>query len=661
MRQRLMNVSLTTTFAVVSLVAFLGLGVVLTVGTTSFLRDQGVSDARQTAEVVTHLAVEHNFPSAAAPMFRAPLRAGESRTIDTSISGSRPAVRNLRLWGPNGNLVYSSIGIVDTAHSPQSGAFDDALRGGVSARIDADPAQVSGRGDVVDVFVPVRSVDSVVGVAQVTLPYSDTEGRIESASRKIAALVGLGLLLVWLILFRAVHRASQRLRRQSSDNAQLALHDPLTGLPNRRLLSERLERAALLSTRTGACVALMLLDLDRFKEVNDTLGHKHGDILLRDVADRLKTAVRDMDTVARLGGDEFAILLPSVARVEDAEALGRRVLDVFMEPFEIEGLALHVDASIGIAVLPDHADDAETVMQRADVAMYVAKAAHIGIATYSADDDAHNTERLVLLGDLRRALDRPGELEVYFQPKVNLRSGEVVGLEALLRWHHPTNGLILPDDFIPLAERTGLIHPLTRKVLELVVTQLAAWDREGREVPVAVNLSGRNLNEPRLVDFIADLLDRHAVHPVLLELEVTESAMIEDPNAAREVLNQLSSLGLQISVDDFGTGYTSMAQLERLPLRALKIDKSFVWRMLEDPGGAVLVKAIIDLAHEFNLLVVAEGVEEEPLLAELRRLGCDVAQGFHWSEAVPASEVHTVLDRICVARGRETARVQSDA
>ena len=218
------------------------------------------------------------------------------------------------------------------------------------------------------------------------------------------------------------------------------------------------------------------------------------------------------------------------------------------------------------------------------------------------------------------------------------------------------HGLIMPDDFIPLAERTGLIHPLTRHVLDLVVRQVAEWDREGREVPVAVNLSGRNLNEPRFVDFIADLLDRHGVHPCLLELEITESAIIDDPAGAQQMLNRLAALGLQISVDDFGTGYTSMAQLEQLPLRALKIDRSFVWRMLDDPGGAVLVKAIIDLAHEFNLVVVAEGVEQEPMIAELRRLGCDIAQGFHWSEAVPGAEVHDVLDRICVARGRDTPR-----
>jgi len=397
-------------------------------------------------------------------------------------------------------------------------------------------------------------------------------------AEELLARVGVGRRVVDL------HR---QIEEQNRLLEELAVTDTLTGLPNRRLLAERLERASIISQRTGARVGLLLLDIDRFKEVNDTLGHDRGDQLLRQVADRLVGAVRDMDTVARLGGDEFAILLPSVARVEDAEELSRRVIDAFDASFELEGLDLHVDASIGLAVLPDHADDVTSMMQRADVAMYVAKSAHIGMSTYSSESDAHNTERLVLLGDLRHALDVEGELEIFYQPKVNLTSGEVVGLEALLRWNHPVHGLVMPDDFIPLAERTGLIHPLTRHVLELVVKQVSEWDRAGREVPVAVNLSGRNLNEPRFVDYIADLLDRYAVHPCLLELEITESAMIDDPAGAQAMLNRLASLGLQISVDDFGTGYTSMAQLERLPLRALKIDRSFVWRMLDDPSGAV--------------------------------------------------------------------------
>jgi diguanylate cyclase (GGDEF)-like protein len=648
-----MRRSLTTTFAVVSLAAFLALGVVLSLGMNKLLHEQGLSDAKSTAHVVTNLGVEHNFPSAGPGLFRQPLSAKQARLVDVSIAGSRPAVRHLRLWSPTGELVYSSVGIADQAKAPAASAFRAALDDRVGVNIDTTTSR-GGNMDVVNVYVPVHLRDLVMGVAQVTMPYADTEARVAAASKKIAGLIFAGLLLVWLILFRVVHRASTRLRSQAEENERLALHDPLTGLPNRRLLSERLERAALLSHRTGARVGLLMLDLDRFKEVNDTLGHDRGDQLLKQVAERLVLAVRAMDTVARLGGDEFAILLPSFARIEDAEELGRRVVAVFDQSFELEGLDLHVDASLGLAVLPDHADDVTSMMQRADVAMYVAKASHIGLSTYSSESDAHNTERLVLLGDLRHALDVEGELEVFYQPKVNLASGEVVGLEALLRWNHPVHGLVMPDDFVPLAERTGLIHPLTRHVLDIVVRQVAEWDRAGKEVPVAVNLSGRNLNEPRFVDFIADLLDRHCVHPCLLELEITESAMIDDPAGAQQMLNRLAALGLQISVDDFGTGYTSMAQLERLPLRALKIDRSFVWRMLDDPGGAVLVKAIIDLAHEFNLVVVAEGVEQEPMLAELRRLGCDIAQGFHWSEAVPGAEVHGVLDRICVARGRES-------
>jgi diguanylate cyclase (GGDEF)-like protein len=644
--------SLTSAFALVSFLSFTVLGLVLVTGTNDLLRLQGIDDATETAEITTELAVRQNLDRDVG--LAGALSPAQVRAVDSAIAAARPSVRHVRIWTVDGTPVYSSLGIVDREPRPASAEFAKASEGVTAGRVDSAAAAEAGRDDVVTVYVPLRAGSEVVAVSQVTLPYQGTQDRIERASIMIGLMVAVGLIVVWLIQYRFMHRASLRLRTQSEENAQLALHDPLTGLPNRRLLSERLERAALLSERTGSRVALMMLDVDRFKEVNDTLGHDNGDTLLRQVADRLRGAVRDMDTVARLGGDEFAVLLPSVARVEDAELLGRRVLDVFAEPFEIDGLALHVDSSIGLAIIPDHADDVSTLMQHADVAMYVAKSTHTGLATYSPQDDAHNAARLVMLGDLRRALDSPDELEVFYQPKVSLRSGEVVGLEALLRWHHPTQGTIEPHEFIPLAERTGLIQPLTRRVLDLVVHQIAEWDREGREVPVAVNLSARNLNEPRLVDYIADLLDRNHVHPVLLELEVTEDAMLEDPEVAREMLTRLANLGIQIAVDDFGVGYTSMAQLESLPLRSLKIDQSFADRMIDDPGGAVLIKAVIDLAHESGLLVIAEGVEQESTLAELRRLGCDVAQGFHWSPAVPAAEVHDVLDRICVARGRDS-------
>lgn len=657
--------SLTTVFAVVSLVAFAGLGIGLTAAMQAEVRDQALADAKTTAQVVSGLSVEGYFAPRGPRVFGKPLTRNDAIYLNSIVLNSGGSVKSLQLWSPRGDLLYDSTGASrPTITSP---LYEQALDGKVAAALTADPYGFLPGVEAVDptqkrvnVFVPVTlGTDLTRGVLQVGARYDEVQARVDAANWRILGIITGALLLVWMLLFRVVRRASRRLRIQAQENERLALQDPLTGLPNRRLLAERLERSATLSARTGGNVALLLLDVDRFKEVNDTLGHDRGDRLLQQVAQRLSAAVRDMDTVARLGGDEFAILLPSVASVSDAEHLADRVLKTFSEPFELDGLDLQVDTSIGVAVLPDHADDVTTLMRRADVAMYVAKTSHVGVSTYTSEGDDHDTSRLMLLSDLRRALDTD-QLEIYYQPKVNLQTGEAVGLEALLRWHHPEKGMVLPDDFVPLAERTGLIHQVTRHVLRLVVAQVAEWDRAGREIPVAVNLSARNLMESSFVEYIAGLLDEYKVHPCLLELEITESAMIEDPIKANQMLEQLAGLGLQIAVDDFGTGYTSMAQLERMPLRTLKIDRSFVLRMLDDPGGAVLVKAIVDLAHEFNLIVVAEGVEQPEMIEHLQKLGCDVAQGFHWSQPVPAGEVQEVLDRVCVARSVEGARVPSE-
>jgi diguanylate cyclase (GGDEF)-like protein len=655
--------SLTVVFTIVSIIAFIGLGFGLTAAMQAQVADQAMADAKANARIVTGLAVEGRFGPRGPQALGGEFDRDDGVYLNRVVMQSGGAVRSLQLWSPRGELLYDSTGAarptIDNAD------FNAALRGDVVADLSTEiyrgeDTQANGvAGQRLDVFVPVNlGTDLTRAVAQVGVRFDETQARVDAANQRIIAIIGVALLLVWLLLLRVVRRASRRLRDQADENEQLALQDPLTDLPNRRLLAERLERAAALSARSGGRVGLLLLDVDRFKEVNDTLGHDRGDRLLQQVADRLKRSVRDMDTVARLGGDEFAILLPTVNSVADAEAMADRVLRTFDQPFALDGLDLHVDTSIGVAVLPDHADDVTTLMRRADVAMYQAKTTHTGSATYDFAGDDHSTNRLVLLSDLRRALDTD-QLEVYYQPKVNLTTGEAVGLEALLRWHHPEHGLVPPEEFIPLAERTGLIHQVTRHVLRMVVAQVGAWDRNGQEIPVAVNLSARNLMESSFVEYIADLLDEFKVHPCLLELEVTESAMIDDPVKAHQMLDDLAGLGLQIAVDDFGTGYTSMAQLERMPLRTLKIDRSFVLRMLDDPGGAVLVKAIVELAHEFNLIVVAEGVEQPEMIAQLQELGCDVAQGFHWSEPVPAHEVQDVLERVCGPQSDLLPRVPS--
>jgi diguanylate cyclase (GGDEF)-like protein len=503
----------------------------------------------------------------------------------------------------------------------------------------------SGLRDVLDVYVPARSESgATIGVIDVVLNYEPTAAATSDAVRNVAMLVLAGLGLVWLLLFRTVRNASKRLRQSAAENARLALLDPLTGLPNRRLLSERLERSVDVALAEDNHVGLLLLDIDRFKEINDSLGHDRGDQLLIEVARRLEGVVRETDTVARLGGDEFAVLLPTVRSIDDAAVLAERVLSVFAEPYDIDGLVLHVETSLGLALLPDHAQDVTSLLKRADVAMYAAKAARRGLSIYSAEGDASSPAKLLLLGDLRKAIDSDDQLSVHYQPKLDLHTSAVVGLEALLRWNHPVRGQIPPGEFIPLAEQTGLVHSLTRRVLEMVLRQMREWRETGWEIQVAVNLSALNLAEPDLDERVAELLAQYDVPARLLEFEITESAIVQDPERAAITLARIAAMGSTIALDDFGIGNTSLSQLRALPIDTLKIDRSFVTDMSE--GGDVLVKVVTDLAHEFRMIAVAEGVEQPEVAEKLRRLGCDLAQGYLYARPVPAEELRAVLEAL---------------
>ncbi|MGV8965472.1 MAG: putative bifunctional diguanylate cyclase/phosphodiesterase [Cellulomonas sp.] len=423
------------------------------------------------------------------------------------------------------------------------------------------------------------------------------------------------------------------------------LHDALTGLPNRVLLADRCTAAVRTGAHTRTSTGLLLIDLDRFKEINDTFGHRYGDELLTQIGQRLAGLVRDVDTVARLGGDEFAVLLPDVGGVADATACATALRAALETPFRIEGIEIAVDASIGVVHSGDHGQDATTLLRRADIAMYVAKTRNLGTFAYDAAADRHSPAKVALLAELRRALDRD-ELVLHFQPKVQISTGAVVGAEALVRWQHPSRGLVFPDEFIPLAEETPLIGPLTLTVLDLALAQARTWSDAGRPLPVSVNLSARNLHDERLTSEIGALLARHGVPPELLELEVTESAIMTEPERATELLGQLGDRGIRISIDDFGVGYTSLGQLKHLPVSELKIDRSFVMTMTKDRGNALIVQSVVDLGHAFNLTLVAEGVENEEILESLAELGCDVAQGYHLSRPVPVA----MFDAWCADR-----------
>jgi diguanylate cyclase (GGDEF)-like protein len=429
----------------------------------------------------------------------------------------------------------------------------------------------------------------------------------------------------------AIEQAELR-RRQRLAQAALehqALHDGLTDLPNRLMLQKELEKA--IATRPA--VALLVLDIDNFKEINDSFGHQVGDALLRQVGPRLNEQVDGLQMIARLGGDEFAILLPE-AGAQRAGRAAHATLRALERPFLSADHALEVTASIGIALFPDHGSTVETLLRRADVAMYAAKRTGSAYAVYRTEDDPYDASRLVLRADLRRAIERR-EIILYYQPQATLATGEVTGLEALARWRHAELGWIAPDQFVPVAERMGLIKPLTGYVIELAAHQQRAWERSGISLPVAVNVSMRNLLDPRFAESLEPTVSQSSK----LKLEITENAVMAEPARVLETMNRLRSLGFLFAIDDFGTGYSSLAYLQRLPVEEIKIDRSFIAHLTTDPGSSAIVRATIELSGSLGLDVVAEGVEDEATWEALKRLGCSKAQGFFLSRPMPVTDV----------------------
>jgi diguanylate cyclase (GGDEF)-like protein/PAS domain S-box-containing protein len=422
-----------------------------------------------------------------------------------------------------------------------------------------------------------------------------------------------------------------------------ALHDGLTDLPNRTLFHDRLQQAIIQARRDGKPLALLLMDLDRFKEINDTFGHQYGDLLLRQVVAHLRYVLRESDTIARLGGDEFAIILPG-DDARGATLTVEKVLHVLRQPYSAEEHLLDIGASVGIALFPDHGYDAHILLQRADVAMYAAKRRDIGYAVYEAHQDPYKPSRLALVRDLRDAIERD-RLILHYQPKAHFRTGKRPHVEALVRWHHPEQGWIAPEDFVPLAEHAGLMKSLSLWVLNAALKQCHVWLQEGVEVTAAVNVSPRTLHDPCLVETIEKLLERWQVPARCLEVEITEGALMIDPPRAMETLSRLHAMGVCISIDDFGTGYSSLSYLTRLPADQIKIDKSFVLDMARNHDSAFIVRSVIDLGHNLSLQVVAEGVENQETWDLLEGMGCDIAQGYHLSQPLPASEVSRWLSQ----------------
>jgi diguanylate cyclase (GGDEF)-like protein len=550
---------------------------------------------------------------------------------------------SVSLYGPDGTLTYTSGG---SSRRPTAEEVRRALSGervlGVG-RLRTGPG-ADGAKEVMNVLAPIQfhRGGPASGVLQLEQDYRPTAREIAAGVRRIALALGAALVAIYAALFPILSSASRRLRTQAAENARLALHDGLTGLPNRTLFRDRVTQALLSARRGGPPPAVMLMDLDRFKEINDTLGHQAGDRVLEEVARRLSAALRESDTIARLGGDEFAILLGGVASHRAAERVARVVRAALEDPIVVQDMALSVEASCGIALWPEHGDDVDALVRCADVAMYRAKGSRSGFAVYAPGGEDEARDRLALAGELRHAVGA-GQIEVLYQPKVCLRTGRVAGVEALARWRHPRLGVLGPEAFIGLAEQSGLIHSLTLDVLRQSLRQSRAWRDDGFRVPVAVNLSAHHLLDRDLPGDVARALAEAGLDAGMLELEITESAVIANPRRAREVVGRLRDMGVRLAIDDFGVGHSSLGQLAELPVHVLKIDRSFVSGMGPETPAELIVRSTVELGRSLGLELVAEGVETTEAWDALRALGCDLAQGYHVSRPLSADDVVGVL------------------
>ena len=440
---------------------------------------------------------------------------------------------------------------------------------------------------------------------------------------------------------RELQSLNRELLSTNKDLEIIALYDHLTGLPNRSLIQDRMQQQLQISRRDEQSFSIIMIDLDRFKEVNDTLGHHVGDELLTQIGRRFTHMLRQADTIGRLGGDEFAVILPGTD-ARSARRVASQLSEALDEPFSLHGASFTVDASMGIAAYPQHGDDIAELLRRADVAMYIAKRNREDCFIYDAKQDRHTVHRLSLMADLHQALNK-NQAQLHYQPKLDLASGRVIGIEALMRWHHPEHGFVPPDVFIPTLEQTGLIKRYTLWALETAYAQRAAWASAGHALSISVNLSMYNLRDTQLVESIRVLQEKWQPSAGKLIMEVTESAVMGDIQHVSGIMDELASLGIEFSIDDFGIGYSSLSHLKRLPVNELKIDKSFVMEIDKDPDDEIIIRSTIDLAHNMGLRVVAEGVETARTLEKLKTLGCDQAQGYLIARPASASAIDGYL------------------
>jgi diguanylate cyclase (GGDEF)-like protein len=610
-----------------------------------FVRNYATERAERTAVAHTEYVADSVLPEELRRAdFSGPVGGARERQLD------RVARRQLlntgtvrvKLYDSRGRVVYSSDHQLIGTRPADFEEIPKIMAGSPTSDVTKLDAEGGSGPDttVLESYVPIGlglRGRRPIGVLELYNDYGPIARDARSIFLPLTVGVAILLLGLYLSFFPILRRVTRTLRNQVDEIQHKAYHDDLTGLPNRTLFNDRAEAALLEAEANVTRMAVMLIDLDHFKEINDTLGHQSGDDLLRALAADLPSYLRPGDTVARLGGDEFGILALGLDDIPSVVALARKACAVLAHPRGIEGIELAVDASVGIALYPDHGRDVKSLMRCADVAMYRSKQTHAP-CIYEVEHDHHSPARLSLIGDLHRAIARR-ELIVEYQPQCDPATGNLHGVEALVRWLHPKRGLLMPEEFIPMAEHTGLIRQLTNCVLDLALEQSTVWGARGVRPTVAVNISARDLLDSQFPFEVEQLLRASAVDPNLLELEISERTALTDLPRARAILGQLSELGVRLSIDDFGTGTSSLDYFRRLPVSAVKIDRSFVTGMLTSSGDAAIVRSTILLAHDLGLQVVAEGVEDAEGTRWLADMGCDLVQGYHFGRPMPADAI----------------------
>ena len=619
--------------ALLALVPLVVVSVALDHVTTGVMKERALSSAKAEAQSV----VQGVFQPSSSAHGLGRLRASDQRSLRRTFVevASRERVAGATLWsrGQRPLVTLREAG----GRSPANPA---SVRAALAGTSNASTISSLRGPKLFQVYLPLREAGHArpAAAVQIDMRYPAIAASVAHDGGKVRIALAASLALIYGALLALLAMASTEKGRRSGKGQHDMHRDPLTGLPNRLLFNQLLERAVLGGRRKRSLTAVMVMDLDRFKEVNDTLGHYNGDLLLQRLAGRLRATMRDGDTIARLGGDEFAILMPDMHDRDAVRKAAERVMQTFEEPVVVGGIALQVQGSLGIALCPEHGKRADAVLHAADIAMYVAKEARSGFEFHTSQQSQNSPDRLALVAELRRGIEE-GQLVVHYQPKADLRSRRVSGVEALVRWEHPTRGLLAPDKFVSLAEQTGLIRPLTYVVLETALRQCRAWRDDGFDLDVAVNLSVHNLMDLAFGDDLQRLLTESRLPPSALQLEITESMIMSDPDRAMSMLGRLKEMGATLAVDDFGTGYSSLAYLKELPVSVIKIDRSFVIPMLESEDDAAIVRSTIDLGRNLGLQVVAEGVESEGAWQQLASHGCDLAQGFHLSRPLAAPDL----------------------